>query len=105
MKKLYLILLLLVTSVLFAQQKKYTISGTLKDVNNGETLFGATVYIQNTTLGTTTNEYGFYSLTAPEGEYTLVISYIGYAAIEKEIRLNKNITFSTELREDGGCIG
>ncbi len=104
MKKLYVILLLFVTGVIVAQQKKYTISGTLKDVSNGETLYGATVYIQNTTLGTITNEYGFYSLTAPEGDYTLVISYVGYASVEKEIRLDKNITFSAELKEDGDIL-
>lgn len=104
MKKLFFVLLAVCTSVIVAQQRKHTISGTLKDASNGETLFGATVYLKGTSLGTTTNEYGFYSLTAPEGTYTVNVSYVGYAPVEKQIQLNKNIKFSTELKEEGNVL-
>jgi hypothetical protein len=46
--------------------EKHTISGYLKDKATGEVLIGANVYIRNTHLGTTTNAYGFYSLTYPK---------------------------------------
>ena len=59
-------------------QQSYTISGTISDKSNGETLFGASLFLTGTTIGGTTNEYGFYSITAKEGEYVLNISYIGY---------------------------
>ena len=102
--RIYVIILLLLTSFFGVAQSKFTISGTLKDNANGETLFGATVFLKGTSLGTTTNEYGFYSLTAPEGNYTLVVSYIGYASIEKEIQLSENIKFNASLDEDTNVL-
>ncbi len=99
-----LIFIVLIWSYLGFAQEKYTISGTLKDQANGETLLGATILLKGTAIGATTNEYGFYSLTAPKGDYTLVISYLGYASVEKEIVLDKNIKFNTELIEDVGQL-
>ncbi|CAL2085246.1 TonB-dependent receptor [Tenacibaculum sp. 190524A05c] len=98
-----IIILLLIPLMGFAQSK-FTISGTLKDKANGETLFGATVFLKGTSLGTTTNEYGFYSLTAPKGTYTLSVSYVGYSPIEKEIELNENIKFNADLTEDTNVL-
>ncbi len=87
-------------------QSNHTISGTITDKSDGEILFGASVFLKGTTIGVVTNEYGFYSLTAPEGDYTLSISYIGYTEINKEVILDANqkmdfeITgFSTQLEE------
>lgn len=85
-------------------QDKFTISGTLKGQANGETLLGATIFLRDTSIGTTTNEYGFYSLTAPQGSYTLVISYLGYKTEETSIVLDKNIKFNSELVEDAGQL-
>ncbi len=87
-------------------QTSHTISGTITDKSNGETLFGASVFLKGTTIGVVTNEYGFYSLTAPERDYTLSISYIGYTEINKEVTLDANqkmdfeiAGFSTQLEE------
>jgi hypothetical protein len=87
-------------------QKKYTINGTIKDAATGETLIGASVKLQELQQnGAPTNGYGFFSLTAPEGDYTLVISYIGYETINQPIKLNKNaqvnilLTSSNTLKE------
>ncbi len=87
-------------------QSNYTLNGTITDKNNGETLFGASVFLKGTTIGVVTNEYGFYSITAPEGDYTLNISYVGFSEINQDITLDSNqkldfeITeFSTELEE------
>ncbi len=71
-------------------QKNYTINGTIKDAATGETLIGATVKLLELKTGTSTNSYGFFSLTATEGEYTLAISYIGYQTATQPIKLNKN---------------
>ena len=86
-----LIFTVFIISWLGFTQDKFTISGTLKDQANGETLLGATIFLKGTSIGTTTNEYGFYSLNAPKGNYTLVISYLGYKTIEEAIVLDKNI--------------
>jgi len=72
------------SSFLYAQERS-TISGIIKDSSNGETLFGASVFLKNTNIGVLSNEYGFYSLTAPSGKYTIVITYLGYTTIEQEI--------------------
>lgn len=87
-------------------QQSHTISGTITDKSNGETLFGASVFLIGTSIGGVTNEYGFYSITAPEGEYVLNISYIGYTDVNLNINLGKDLKrdveiaeFSTELDE------
>lgn len=87
-------------------QTTHTISGSITDKSNGETLFGASVFLTGTTIGGITNEYGFYSITAPEGEYVLNISYIGYTDVNTTINLNEDLKldieiseFSTELEE------
>ncbi|MEW7279245.1 TonB-dependent receptor [Aquimarina sp. 2201CG1-2-11] len=90
--------LLFFTSLLSAQEK-FTISGTINDASNGETLFGASVYLQSTTIGVITNEYGFYSLTAPQGEYSLVVSYMGYNDIIQKVTLNGDQKLNFELGE------
>ena len=92
------ILFLLFTSILFAQEN-YTISGIVKDASNGETTFGASVFLKGTNVGSITNEYGFYSITAPKGDYTLIISYVGYKTLKKTITLNKNEKLNFELSE------
>ncbi len=80
-------------------QTNYTLNGTITDKSNGETLFGASVFLKGTTIGVVTNEYGFYSITAPEGAYTLNISYMGYAEIDQEITLNTNQKIDFEISE------
>jgi hypothetical protein len=71
-------------------QKNFTINGIIKDATTGETLIGATVKLLELKTGTTTNGYGFFSLTGVEGDYTLSISYIGYETVNQPIKLNKN---------------
>ena len=82
-------------------QTKYTISGYLKDAKNGESLIGVTIYKKNSQLGTVTNPYGFYSLTLPAGNDTIVFSFIGYKTILKPINLIGNQTISIELSDEG----
>jgi len=73
-------------------QTKYTLSGYVKDTKTGEELIGATVFIKEPHfLGTTTNAYGFYSITLPEGEYSIVAQYMGYEPKAMQIVLKQNI--------------
>jgi hypothetical protein len=93
-----LVICLLLTGINCQAQARYTISGTIKDAQTGESLIGATITTaelkQN---GVVTNDYGFYSLSLPAGNYTLQISYVGYAGIEVKINLHKNITINQGL--------
>ena len=75
---------------LFAQQH-FTLSGYLRDATSGEALIYATIYPEFSKTGVSSNEYGFFSITLPEGKYNLVFSYIGYQTIKKEIVLDKNL--------------
>ena len=81
-------------------QNKYTISGTVKDFANGEGLIGATVTVKEIRAGASVNEYGFYSITLPEGNYTIVYGYIGYLKIEQKIELKANVQINIELKEE-----
>lgn len=87
------LLLLLSISVLskgFAQNK-FTLSGTVKDKSSNELLLGASLSVMELpSVGVVSNEYGFYSLTLPQGDYTIRLSYLGYAASETKITLNGN---------------
>ena len=79
-------------------QSKFTVSGSIKDKKNGETLIGATVRVaDNPTLGTTTNEYGFFSLTLPSGAYKLIIGYTGYKDLDTTITLDKSASLNISL--------
>ncbi len=82
------------------QTALYTISGYLKDEKNGEVLIGANVFVQgNNTLGATTNLYGFYSLSLPEGKYQIVFSYLGFNAKTESVLLDKDYRLNFELSD------
>lgn len=77
--------------------KKHSISGYFMDAHSKETLLGASVFIPEIKKGTSSNEYGFYSMTLPEGNYEITFSYIGYAPITKQFSLNQDMEFSPNL--------
>ena len=92
-----LVLILLWTLMSVAQKAEYTISGYISDESSSEKLISANVFNGETYVGTTTNNFGFYSLTLPAGKVLLQVSYIGYEDYEEEITLNGNITKNISL--------
>ena len=74
-----------------------TLSGYIKDAANGETLIGATVYIKTLNVGTTSNEYGFYSISVEPGTYQIDYSYLGFETFSEEISLTTNLKKDVEL--------
>lgn len=97
MQKLLLFLLLSPLGIL--AQNTYTISGYVRDAANGEELIGVNIVIPELKSGTTTNTYGYYSISVPEGEYELLFQYIGYQSQKQAIALNRNFKFNVELKE------
>lgn len=100
MNKLVLFTILTLSlNTLFGQSTpKYTINGHVRDAGSGEELIGATIRVlemENT--GAVTNAYGFYSLTLPEGEYTLSVQFVGFVRVEQKIMLNTDQKFDFEL--------
>ncbi|PKW21233.1 TonB-dependent receptor [Flavobacterium lindanitolerans] len=91
-----LILIFLIGSWAKAQDK-VTISGTIVNSQNNETLIGVSIYIPELQSGTTTNEYGFFSLSIPKGDYTLQVSYMGFQTSEEKISLQQNLRKNISL--------
>jgi TonB dependent receptor/CarboxypepD_reg-like domain/TonB-dependent Receptor Plug Domain len=95
-----LTLSLFAISFLAQAQQKYTLSGTIKDARNGETMIGATVVDKNNpSNGAATNEYGFFSLTLPAGKATVAISNISYQTQEFVLDMNKNQQLNVSLSD------
>ncbi|MFC4722164.1 carboxypeptidase-like regulatory domain-containing protein [Geojedonia litorea] len=94
----FIILLCSLTTGLLAQEK-HTLSGTVSDILSNETLISANIIVENLQIGTTTNEYGFYSITLPKGLYEIQITYIGFQTIIKTVDLNSNINLDIRLSE------
>jgi len=92
------IILFLVCSHGFAQQK-FTLSGTVSDASSGEDLTGAVLLVQNTSYSAICNNYGFYSLTIPEGEISLSIRLIGYENQTVGISLHSNQVLNFKMKE------
>lgn len=78
-------------------QTRHTISGYVKDSSNGESMIGANVYVKENLKGTTTNDYGFFSLTLEEGTYTLIASYLGFEKKEISVVLNKDVRINFQI--------
>lgn len=101
-----LLAFLVLTSSRVAAQ--VSLSGYVKSSIDGETLIGASVaiypvldgvLIDEQTLGTVTNEYGFYSISIPEGQYEVECSYLGYQSIRKRLSIRESTSLGFELAE------
>lgn len=79
-------------------KKKYTLSGYIKEIGSEEHLVGASIYIPELQVGTTTNDYGFYSLTIPEGTYEIYLTYLGYSPVVKQIGLKSDTKLTFEMQ-------
>ncbi|MFK7935478.1 MAG: TonB-dependent receptor [Saprospiraceae bacterium] len=94
-----LILLSGFANVAFAQTGEITVSGKLSEAETGETIIGATVAVPSLSAGTTTNAYGFYSLSIPQSdeEITIIFSYVGSQSQERNIVPNQDVALNIEL--------
>ena len=91
-----LFVFLLVPGWLVGQE--VTISGRIIDAETGEYILGATVIVEGQSIGTSSNTYGFYSLTLPPGQCRLSWSFIGYTGETRELTLDSNQTLDVELK-------
>ncbi len=93
------------TSAEAQQQERYTISGYIEDADTGEKLIAANVFEPEKAKGTTTNVYGFFSLTLPKDSVYLAISYVGYETqyfrmyLDKDVTMNFSLGVGTDLKE------
>ncbi|MEM7373696.1 MAG: TonB-dependent receptor [Bacteroidota bacterium] len=97
-KKLLVSSIILFLSIGTAYAQEHTISGTIKDRSNGEEAPYVTVRVKELTgVGTTSNAYGFYSITLERGSYTLLISSLGFKTLEQPISLEADTTLHLAL--------
>jgi hypothetical protein len=78
--------------------QKYTISGYITDDQTGESLIGANVFVKNPIRGTTTNNYGFYTITLEKGDQLLFVSFLSYENYSRELILDRNMTINIRLK-------
>src|SRR5437867_10788833 len=95
-KKIFLITFSLLPFLCFSQNR-YTLSGYIKDAQNGETLIGATITVKGQTKGISSNLYGFYSITLTKRKYELICSYVGYQTTVTEVEMDKDRQVNFEL--------
>lgn len=70
-------------------KERSEIFGTITSAENGEPVDFATVYLKGTNHGCATGDNGTYRIKAPIGDYTLVVSAVGYATSETGITITK----------------
>ena len=94
--------LLLISSALWAQNR--TLSGYITDFETGEALIGVNVWAPELKLGTSSNNYGFYSLTLPKGTHVVRLTYLGYDNNQFEVDLSKNVDFDFRLKPSDNML-
>jgi hypothetical protein len=81
-------------------QSKANLAGTIRDANTGEPIIGAYVYIESPTIGTASDQYGYYSLTLPVGRHELKIRGIGLKNAKRQVLLNGDGKLDIDMEED-----
>ncbi len=99
MMKTFMTLCFLWLSQFSFAQTRYTISGTIRTRGSGENIIHASVMVAGQTTGVTSNAYGFFSLTLPEGDYSLVISSVGMKTQTIPVALKDNTNLDVQLEE------
>jgi hypothetical protein len=89
-RRVWAILPLLFFPLLLLGQQRFTLSGTISDAGSNETLIGVSILIPSLQTGAITNEYGFYSITLPEGNYEIIISALGFRDVRQTVNFTSN---------------
>lgn len=77
-----------------------TLAGNIRDVNTGEPLIGASVFVTNPLIGITTDQFGYYALTLPKGRHELKIQSVGMKATTRQVLLYSSGRLDIQLDED-----
>jgi hypothetical protein len=101
---LSLILIFCFYSFSFSQSTKVTLSGYVKDASNGEELIGASVYVNEIKSGTSSNAYGFYSISLPKGKYNVSVNYMGFKTIDIEVDIQQSQTQNFQMSAKDNLI-
>ena len=102
--RLLLATALIVPAILLPAQSGYRVSGTIRSADDGETLPGVSITAPTLGIGTSSNEYGFYSLLLPAGDSVEIqFSFVGFQSqsrrvfLQNDLRLDIGLSFGVEL--------
>lgn len=99
MNRTFLTLLFLTTAITISFAQQFKLSGSIKD-SEGQPVSFASVYIKNTTKGTSANIDGFYRFAIEKGTYTIVYKAIGYKPVEKEVSIAADVVENITLNRE-----
>lgn len=101
MKRSLITICICFLTLFVAAQSKFTLSGYVKDSLSGEALIGATITINGHGKGVSSNQYGYYSITLPAGNYELATTFAGYQPFQLSITLDKDLHYNFSLLQRG----
>jgi hypothetical protein len=81
-------------------QGKATIAGVVRDSKSGEPVIGASVYVENPMIGSSTDQFGHYSLTLSKGQHLVKVKSIGMKNTHRQVMLYANGRLDIEIQED-----
>jgi len=96
--KSYLSLFVVISAAVFGQEK-VTLSGIIANKSNNETLIGAVISVPDANVSAVTNSYGFYSISLPKGDYTVVINYPDFDITEETISVTESMQRNFAMTE------
>jgi hypothetical protein len=79
--------------------KRATLAGTIREKRTGEVLIGAHIRLQETSFGAVSNSYGYFSLSVPEGNYNLAVTYLGFKGVLEELTLGSDTTVDIDMED------
>lgn len=104
-KHIFMLAIFMIISVLSFAQSDNSVKGFVYEKSNGEPVMFANVYLKGTTLGSTTDINGYFSITRiPDGNYTLLVTMMGYDTIAEPISLKNNQIINKKFHLEEGAI-
>ncbi len=92
MKRAIFFLLFFTIAAAAYSQQQFTLSGTVRSERTGETIINASITSSGKGEGVSSNEYGFYSVTLPAGDYEITYSAVSHEPVTARITLDKDIS-------------
>jgi hypothetical protein len=105
MKKIFLLILVGSITITTLAQETFTLSGYVKEAGSKELLLGVTIYTEDKSAGTVSNNFGYYALQLPVGTHTLVYNFIGYQSVNKQVTIAKDDVLNIDLVSANSEIG
>jgi outer membrane receptor for ferrienterochelin and colicin len=104
MKNFSLLILVVFAAFPSSAQDTYTLSGYVKEAGSKELLLGVTIYKEDKSSGTVSNNFGYYALQLPAGTHSIVYNFIGYRSVIKEINIAADKVLNVDLVSTNSAI-